>query len=213
MPSKNISTEYSVFEEQKLACRACPVYSCYKCIVPSEGNKNNPVVVIIGEAPGADEIEENRPFIGRAGQFLRQHLRELGFNTKNTLITNTIPCRPQNNKFPDNLQGGKENVEKCVGLWVKRELSILAPKFAILLGRKALDYVAGNPRWQGITRQRGKTLKMVIGDHKVITMPTFHPSYVLRKKNMKDGEQIVSDFVSDLKSIASAMKKVSPQNN
>ena len=91
---------YQEFNACKLKCRACPIGLVYDTVVPSDGNTSNPKVVIIGEAPGSDEITQGKPFIGKAGKLLRSTIEQFGFNNENCLITNTIPCRPQDNKFP-----------------------------------------------------------------------------------------------------------------
>lgn len=200
------SNEYDAFEQEKLKCKTCSIFENYKCIVPSEGNKSHPIFVIIGEAPGADEIKERRPFVGKAGQLLREHLRELGFNRKNTLITNVIPCRPLNNKFP-NSGDDLQHVQECAKQWLYQELCILQPDLLILLGNSPLRHVLGET---GITKLRGKA---VISDQfgkRMVCIPTYHPSYVMRKQHMAEGKQIIENFHRDL-SFAMSRHKKAPQ--
>ena len=195
-----ISSDYSSFEKEKIQCSSCPIFMDYKKIVPSEGNKNDPQVVIIGECPGADEIIHSRPFIGKAGQFLREYLRKHNFNTTNTLITNVIPCRPKDNKFPsdDNL------VISCVNKWLLKELSIINPDFIILLGSQPLKYI-GNKK--GITKERGKLFSIKINDKEVVCIATFHPSYLLRKQYMTEGKEILDAFDKDLQTISNQIRR------
>lgn len=186
---------YDDFEKAKLACCDCAVGEAYHCVVPSEGNKVDPTVVIVGEAPGAEEIEQGRPFIGRAGQLLREHLRPLNFTPDNTLITNTIPCRPLDNKYP----ADKKIVYECTQKWLWEELKMLEPRFVLVLGSKALWTVM---MLDGITRCRGHWYTTASLELESQCIATFHPSYVMRKQNMADGEDVLNKFKSDLRQMA-----------
>jgi len=186
---------YSDFEDRKLLCRDCFVGKVYDCVVPSYGCKSNPKVVVMGEAPGADEVENLQPFVGKAGKLLRATLNEFGFRQSNTLITNVIPCRPEKNKFPKDL----EIVRKCTKKWLYKELEIVRPSFIILIGAKPLKFVLNR---DGITKCRGEWYDFVLGDHTIKCMPTFHTSYVLRKKYMEDGDDIMAKFRRDVEEVA-----------
>jgi len=192
---KLITSDYEEFNKRKLKCRDCEIGLIYDKVVPSEGNRHDPKFVIIGEAPGADEVKQERPFVGKAGQLLREHLREIGFNRKNTMITNVLPCRPEKNKFPSN----SEIIEKCMKKWLLEELLLVDPKVIILLGSKPLLYVLGVE--EGISKVRGT--KYYIDESKnILCIPTFHPSYVMRMRGSEDGDKIVNLFNSDLKKAA-----------
>ena len=184
-------SSYEEFEKQKILCRECEVGKAYNCVVCSDGCKNNPIVVLVGEAAGQTEIEENRPFVGKAGKKLRSTINQLGFNKENTLITNVIPCRPLDNKFPDS----RDLVLNCARKWVFQELILLKPKFLLLLGNQPLNYIAGET---GITSKRGKWIEV----DQFKAMPTYHPSYVIRKMYMEEGKQIEENFVNDIKQVA-----------
>ena len=178
---------YDEFDVQKVQCRECEIGKHYDTVVLSEGCRNNPVVMIIGESPGCTEIEKKRPFIGLAGQKLRHTIGEFGFRTTNTIISNVIPCRPLDNKFPTD----RQLVMACVKRWLAQEIAILKPKFLLLLGNQALTYVLG---YKGISSKRGEWYE---GN----CMPTYHPSYVLRKIREGD-EQCGMDFRTDIKEVA-----------
>lgn len=186
---------YSEFETAKCQCRSCPVGAAYDCVVPSTGNKTNPKVVIIGEAPGKDEIEKGEPFIGKAGQLLRSVLKENNFTRFNSLITNTIPCRPQDNKFPTD----DSIVKSCKDTWLKEELRLTNPDFLLLVGAKSVKFLLN---MDGITRIRGKWIQKKFNNKIINIMPTYHPSYVLRKEYMEEGKQIMQDFKNDIKEVA-----------
>jgi len=201
IPEKVIYSSYQEFEEQKRLCKACSVGSDYNCVVCSDGCKEKPIVMVVGEAAGQTETEIGKPFVGKAGKLLRSKLNKFGFRTHNTIITNVIPCRPLNNKFPDDTK----MVQECVNRWLAIEISILKPKFIILLGNQPLKYVLGQ---SGITSNRG-----IWYEHCGIKiMPTYHPSYVIRKLNMSDGADIEAEFEMDLREVAVAANFFHPEN-
>ena len=187
-------TSYTEFNEAKIKCRECMVGLIYNSVVASDGNTENPKIIVIGEAPGADEIKEGRPFVGKAGKLLRQELEKNGINGSNSLITNTMPCRPLNNKFPKD----DKLVYRCRNRWLKHELNLLKPDVVLLIGSTPLKYCLG---LKGITRKRGTvyTMKLKETGHKTKIVPCLHPSYVLRKQYGADGETIVKQFESDIR--------------
>ena len=182
---------YSDFEKEKLLCRACEVGRVYNVVVPSDGNKINPTVLIAGEAPGIDEIEQGKPFVGKCGKLLRETLATYGFNENNCLISNTLPCRPEKNKFPKD----KHLVFSCVEKWLVKEIEIVKPKLILLVGSTPTNYLL---RQVGITKLRGQWFEF----KGVPCMPIYHPSYVQRKMYMKEGLQIKSDFCKDIENVA-----------
>jgi len=188
---------YEKFETIKSCCRICPVGNVYNQVVQSSGNKINPKVVIVGEAPGADELEEGKPFIGKCGKLLRQTLTNAGFNDDNSLITNTIPCRPENNKFPQD----DSIVKSCKNMWLKEELRLLDPDFLLLVGSKSLKFML---RMQGITKVRGQWYKRKFNGKTIQLMPTFHPSYVLRTQYSKDKAYVQEAFIKDIMAVGKA---------
>lgn len=193
---------YASFEKEKEKCRACPVGKVYDEVVLSDGNKQNPKLIIIGEAPGREEIEEGKPFVGKSGKLLRNTMHKHGITTNNTLITNTIPCRPEKNKFPSD----GAMVYRCRNAWLAEELRILKPNAILLVGSRPLLYTMG---LKGITKLRGEVfhMKLKSNGHKVVVLSTFHPSFVLRKQHMKNGDEIMRNFANDIQK-ASELAKI-----
>lgn len=190
-----MSREYRQFALEKDACRACPHYSHYQQTAQSEGNAIDPTFVFVGECYGAEEIENMRPFIGVAGQRLRQELRKYPdvFNRKTSLITNTLSCRPLDNKFPSN----PDTVHACYAKWTQRELKLLKAPIIITLGSHALLQVRGE---KGITSVRG-TWKF-LNEFRAWSMATYHPSYVLRCRNDPAKRAVEHEFEEDIKNVA-----------
>jgi len=182
---------YEEFETAKSQCELCPVGKCYNKVVLSEGCKKNPNVVLVGEAPGADEVTHGRPFIGRCGQVLRKAIRNFGYNKGNTLITNTMPCRPPSNQYPDDV----EIVGHCMLRWLWNELLLTKPNVIVLLGSKALSGVLD---MAGIMSLRGTVFDLEYRGVKAKCIPTYHPSFVMRKRGMKSGPKVTTDFLCDL---------------
>jgi len=195
----SMSEEYEAFAREKDGCRTCSLYEHYHQVVQSEGNAENPTFMIIGEAPGADEAEKGRPFIGKAGQRLRKSLyrHKDVFNKKTTLISNVVACRPEANKFPKT-----EEPQACYEMWLKREIGIVQPEILILLGNQSLSYVRGET---GITRLRGQW--EWIDELSVTSFATYHPSYVMRCENGMNKE-VGTQFEADIDTLAEEGRKI-----
>lgn len=186
---------YAEFNLAKERCRDCFIGKVYDRVVLGDGNIVKPKVVIVGEAPGKDEVLEGRPFIGKAGKLLRSTLNKYGFRKTNALITNTIPCRPEDNVFPKD----SVIVEKCVQKWLLNELKLLDPDYIMVVGATPLKYLLG---MNGITKVRGKWYNLNNWHREAKCMPICHPSYVLRKMYMAEGKEIVAQFGDDIKLVA-----------
>lgn len=188
--------DYEEFEAEKTKCEGCQIWACYKKVVPSDGCKLSPKVMVIGEAPGADEIEQGKPFIGKAGKLLRATLKMNGFDDSNTIISNVIPCRPEKNKFPKD----DSIVRDCFDLWLAEEIKLTKPQYLLTLGAQPLKFLLG---LKGITKLRGQWHDYTVDEnHTAQCMSTFHPSYVLRKEHMADGQAIKQGFLDDIKTVA-----------
>ena len=208
---KHISPEYLDFARRKDACRDCSLYACYSHVGQSEGNAKNPTFMFIGEALGADEVTQGRPFIGRAGQRLRTEMRRFHevFNRDTTIITNVLPCRPADNVFPADGRGmyytgeskqsvkARELVSFCCNKWLFEEIKLLKPKVLVTLGSKSLEMIRGV---SGITAQRGSW--NFLDKFRTWAFSTYHPSYVLRCQNDEEKEYVVQQFAEDIEKIA-----------
>jgi uracil-DNA glycosylase len=151
-------------------------------------------LVMIGEAPGAREDETGVPFVGKAGKFLDEIFFEATGEIieDSALLINVVACRPPSNRTP------KMEEMKACNQRLFSIMKIIKPKVAVLLGSTAARRIAGV---QPITRWRGDFIDAVlVGDKKRVvkfeTMPTFHPSYLLRT-GLKSKEY--ADCVSDIR--------------
>jgi uracil-DNA glycosylase len=146
--------------------------------VIADGNPAAPVM-IIGEAPGADEDRIGRPFVGRAGQLLDRMLAAIGLDRTGALITNVIYWRPPGNRTPT-----ADEIAACLP-FVLRHIALVRPKVLVLAGGTAARALL--PPGPGITRLRGRWFDLAIPglDRPVPTLPMFHPSFLLRAPERK----------------------------
>jgi uracil-DNA glycosylase family 4 len=146
--------------------------------VIADGNRAAPVM-IIGEAPGADEDRIGRPFVGRAGQLLDRMLAAIGLDRTSVLITNVVYWRPPGNRTPT-----AEEIAACLP-FVLRYIGLVRPKILVLAGGTAARALL--PPGPGITRLRGRWFDLAIPglDQPIPTLPMFHPSFLLRAPERK----------------------------
>jgi DNA polymerase len=169
-------------------CTACPLWKGRTLTVPGEGS-SKAKLMFVGEAPGAEEDRLGRPFVGRAGKFLDKMLEIAGLNREEVFITNTVKCRPPENRDPK-----KEEVAACKR-WLEKQISVIEPELIVVLGRIALKRLLDKDK---IGEVRGKVLeKKYFSDGKFVTQKyfiTYHPSAGLRSPE-KFGGAIKKDFL------------------
>ena len=139
-------------------------------LVFGEGNPHAKVV-FVGEAPGASEDEQKRPFVGRAGQLLNKLIEGIGWRREDVYITNIVKRRAPENRdpLPEEIGAYKPYLEK--------ELSIISPKVIVPLGRFAMSYFLPEGK---ISRDQGNAF-LYKG---TLVMPAYHPAAALRNPNL-----------------------------
>jgi DNA polymerase len=140
-------------------------------IVFADGNPDADVM-IVGEAPGADEDRQGKPFVGVSGQLLDRMLASIGLDRRAVYIANTVYWRPPGNRKPND---GEFAVCRP---FVERQIELAAPKLLLLVGDKAVRGLAGAT--DGITRSRGKWYEVTAGTRTIPALASFHPAYLLR---------------------------------
>lgn len=177
------------------------VKECMKCeklcnsrlnVVFGRGDEN-PDIVFVGEAPGADEDRLGFPFVGRAGKLLDKWIEELKINKYNFYIMNALKCRPPENRDP--LPEEKIN---CRNFFV-RQLEILNPKIICALGRHGFGNLIEFDLKIPFGKARSKIHYYKNKDKNVPVIATYHPAYVLR--NQKEEAKVISDFEFMLKEL------------
>jgi uracil-DNA glycosylase family 4 len=153
-------------------CTRCPLHQERTHVVHTEGNRKARLM-FVGEAPGADEDAQARPFVGRAGQLLTKIIEAIGMKREEVLIGNVNRCRPPGNRAPT-----AEEASMCKP-FLLREIAVVQPEVIVVLGNTAMKNLLDTR--EGITRLRG-----IFQDYKGIkVMPTFHPAYLLRDPSKK----------------------------
>lgn len=161
-------------------CRGCDLAQTRNQVVVSRGNPAARLL-LIGEAPGAQEDAQGLPFVGRAGQLLDQMLASVGLDSgRDAYICNVIKCRP-----PDNRRPTPAEIAACRP-FLLRQIALVDAPLILLVGATALEGVLGIKG--GITRLRGQWRQ---GEGEGLEgralMPIFHPSYLLRNASREKG--------------------------
>ena len=175
------ATSLNELRNQMDNCGSCDLCRDRNKVVFGEG-PSNPLVMIIGEAPGADEDTEGVPFVGQAGQKLDSILNYVGIPREEVYITNSVLCRPPNNRNPR-----AEELEACK--WrLDLQIGLLKPQLIILLGKIATQQLK-NQKVNGalsqyftenLTDHEDGWLRYRVGEHESKVLVSYHPSYHLR---------------------------------
>ncbi|GHT50573.1 uracil-DNA glycosylase [Spirochaetia bacterium] len=173
-PAKPTATDaLKIIAGEIAACGNCALHAQRIKPVPGEGVPH-PLVMIVGEAPGADEDRSGRPFVGAAGQLLDKMLNAIGLSRgKNCFITNVVKCRPPQNRDPNEVES------RACFTFLQRQLQILKPMLILTLGNVPSRILL--EKESGITKLRGTWHEF----NGIPVMPTFHPSYLLRDESQK----------------------------
>ena len=191
------------------ACRRCGLAETRQQVVVGRGNPNARLL-LVGEAPGAEEEACGQPFVGRSGRLLEAMLAAADLSSEQDLyIANVIKCRPPGNRKPS-----RAEIEACRP-WLERQIALVRPQLVLLVGATAMEALLGIRG--GITRLRGQWLQLETsqgpdqlvpsqasqrqptpsprsplrwpdqGEGGIALMPLLHPSYLLRNPSEAEG--------------------------
>ncbi|WP_324133225.1 uracil-DNA glycosylase [Bosea sp. (in: a-proteobacteria)] len=154
----------------------CVLKATAKSLVFADGNPNGRVM-IVGEAPGADEDRIGLPFVGRSGQLLDRMLAAIGLSRKDDVyIANLLPWRPPGNRTPT-----PQEVAICLP-FIQRQIQLADPDILLCIGGPSAQGLLG---LSGILASRGKWLEYDTGTRRIPAMATLHPAYLLRQPLQK----------------------------
>ncbi len=156
------------------ACEACGLHRSRTQTVFGTGDVRADLM-LVGEAPGAEEDRQGEPFVGRAGQLLNEMLRAIGLAREQVYIANILKCRPPNNRDPESAE-----VQQCGG-YLRRQVELVAPKLILALGRIAAQNLLHTQ--VSLARLRGELHHF--GAENVPLLVTYHPAYLLRSPQDK----------------------------
>ena len=156
--------------------KKCDLKNNAKNIVFSDGNPKSKIM-LIGEAPGANEDDEGLPFVGRAGMLLDKMLSAINLDRKKVYISNIINYRPPENRRPTD-----EEIKRYLP-FITKHIEIINPKILVLLGSTAMNALIGND--VVISKMRGKWIEKEFGNCKTSVIITFHPAFLMRQPAQK----------------------------
>lgn len=161
------SPDLQVLAERARTCTACPELAAARTSVVVGHVPGGARLLLLGEAPGAQEDASGRPFVGRSGQLLDQLLAEAGGRRTDVAVLNTLKCRPPGNRPPRPVES-----QHCRG-WTERQLALAAPAVVVALGLSATRWFLGPTPLAPV---RGRVHE-VAGRQ---VLPTYHPSAAIR---------------------------------
>ncbi len=166
------STSLDELNKQICNCLKCPLGESRTNFVFGVGNPNADVM-FVGEAPGADEDAQGKPFVGRAGQLLNKIIEAVEMKREDVFICNILKCRPPGNRDPQPTE-----METCTP-YLSKQIELVKPKFIICLGRISAQWLLRTNATLGSLREK------VHDYHGVKLIVTYHPAALLRNPNWK----------------------------
>ncbi len=173
-----------------LAKNICPeLAKTAKQLVFGDGNPNADIV-FIGEAPGKNEDEQGKPFVGAAGKFLDEMLEEIGLQRKDVYITNIVKYRPPNNRDP------LPQEKKAFLSYLQAQLEVIQPKLVVTLGRHSMNCFLPDLQISKIHGE-AKRIKISMKQHEsdvltLVILPLFHPAAALYNGGLR--QTVIDDF-------------------
>ena len=155
-------------------CTACELHKTRTQTVFGVGNPDADLMVI-GEAPGADEDRQGEPFVGRAGQLLTSMLAAIGLKREQVYIANILKCRPPGNRNP-----APAEVVCCMP-YLERQVQLVRPRLILSIGAVSAQNLLG--RAEPVGRLRGEV--HTYGSERIPLVVSYHPAYLLRQPGEK----------------------------
>lgn len=184
-----MSSDWNGLQQQTEQCTRCELHKTRKNAVFGVGDPRADLL-IIGEAPGANEDLQGEPFVGRAGMLLNSMLKAIGLERQTIYIANILKCRPPNNRDP------LPHEVECCTPFLKKQIEIIGPKLMVAVGRIAAQFLLNTK--EPMSKLRGKHYEY----NQVPLLVTFHPAYLLRSPREKarayDDLKMISTMLSTL---------------
>jgi len=188
--SQNKTKSLELLKKAIFNIKNCSLKKQAQNIVFCDGNPKSKIM-LIGEAPGANEDEEGLPFVGRAGMLLDKMLAAINLDRKKVYISNIINYRPPENRRPTD-----EEIKRYLP-FITRHIEIINPKIIVLLGSTAMNALIGGETV--ISKMRGKWIEKKFGNCKTSVLVTFHPAFLMRQPAQKKMAWIDLKMIRDKK--------------
>ncbi|MHC4356799.1 MAG: uracil-DNA glycosylase, partial [Planctomycetota bacterium] len=181
------AAELEKIAEEVRQCCKCDLGSSRTNAVPGEGNPDARIM-FVGEAPGADEDAQGRPFVGRAGQLLDKIIAACGLKRSDVFIGNILKCRP-----PDNRDPRAEEIISCLP-YLQRQIEIIEPEVLVALGAHAAKTLLNTAKSIGQLRGQFHEYYSGLGRPPVKLMATYHTAYLLRNYSPENRRKVWEDM-------------------
>jgi DNA polymerase len=175
-----------IAEEVRQCCK-CGLGSERTNAVPGEGNPDARIM-FVGEAPGADEDAQGRPFVGRAGQLLDKIIAACGLKRSDVFIGNILKCRPPGNRDPR-----ADEIISCLP-YLQRQIEIIEPEILVALGAHAARTLLNSTKSIGQLRGHFHDYYTGIGRPPTKLMATYHTAYLLRNYSPENRRRVWEDM-------------------
>ena len=184
----------------RIKSRELAIDIAHSCLnpVPGEGDPAADIM-FVGEAPGAQEDREGRPFVGASGKFLGEMLELIGLQREDVFITNIVKFRP-----PDNRDPSKEEIAACLPYLIE-QIKVIRPKLVVFLGRHSMNVFFPDLK---ISQAHGHVIKQTVKVGELTLadqafLPLYHPAAALYNGGMR------ATLQEDFQKIPSILKKLS----
>ena len=174
--SEDKSNNLELLKNSIIELKNCNLKRQAKNMVFCDGNPKSKIM-LVGEAPGANEDQEGLPFVGRAGMLLDKMLAAINLDRKKVYISNIVNYRPPENRKPTD-----EEIRRYLP-FITKHIEIINPKILVLLGSTAMNALIGNN--VVISKMRGKWIEKKFGSCKTSVIITFHPAFLMRQPAQK----------------------------
>ena len=174
--SEDKSNNLELLKKSIIELKNCNLKRQAKNMVFCDGNPKSKIM-LVGEAPGANEDQEGLPFVGRAGMLLDKMLAAINLDRKKVYISNIVNYRPPENRKPT-----EEEIRRYLPI-ITKHIEIINPKILVLLGSTAMNALIGNN--VVISKMRGKWIEKKFGSCKTSVIITFHPAFLMRQPAQK----------------------------
>ena len=174
--SEDKSNNLKLLKKSIIELKNCNLKRQAKNMVFCDGNPKSKIM-LVGEAPGANEDQEGLPFVGRAGMLLDKMLAAINLDRKKVYISNIVNYRPPENRKPT-----EEEIRRYLP-FITKHIEIINPKILVLLGSTAMNALIGNN--VVISKMRGKWIEKKFGSCKTSVIITFHPAFLMRQPAQK----------------------------
>ena len=174
--SEDKSNNLELLKKSIIELKNCNLKREAKNMVFCDGNPKSKIM-LVGEAPGANEDQEGLPFVGRAGMLLDKMLAAINLDRKKVYISNIVNYRPPENRKPT-----EEEIKRYLP-FITKHIEIINPKILVLLGSTAMNALIGNN--VVISKMRGKWIEKKFGSCKTSVIISFHPAFLMRQPAQK----------------------------